>query len=208
MINQLEQTISNDQCSNESDVTKRYKFIESNVQKLELNEAMPPLNKVPSCEEKLTEICKKYHDKYITFRNNKQSLTDHPFPKSSCLIVGDSMLAGIDKNRLKTGKHKVKVRYFPGARTDDTYDYMKPLLWKLPEYIILHIGINDTLDNTSRATLDKVLKLKTYIQQELPKCKITISTPIKRRANGKASLTISHLSKKFKINLKLKIRKL
>ena len=61
----------------------------------------------------------------------------------------------------------------------------------------MHIGTNDTLDNTSREILDKILKLKTYIQ-ELPKCKITISTPIKRHDHGKASLTISHLSKKFK----------
>ena len=38
------------------------------------------------------------------------------------------MLAGIEENRLKTGKHKVKVKYFPGACTDDIYDYMEPLL--------------------------------------------------------------------------------
>ena len=37
------------------------------------------------------------------------------------------MLTGIEENWLKTGKHKVKVKYFPGARTDDMYDYMKPL---------------------------------------------------------------------------------
>ena len=43
--NQLEQTISNDQCSNGS-----------NVQNQELNKVTPPLNKVPSCEEQLTEI--------------------------------------------------------------------------------------------------------------------------------------------------------
>ena len=44
----------------------------------------------------------------------------------------------------------------------------------------------------------KNLKLKTYIRKELPKCKITISTPIKRHDHGKASLTILHLSQKFK----------
>ena len=67
-----------------------------------------------SCEEQLTEIRKKYQDKYITFTNNKQLLSDYPFPNVTCLIVdGDSTLAGIDKNRLSTGKHEVKVRYFP-----------------------------------------------------------------------------------------------
>ena len=75
---------------------------------------------------------------------------------------------------------------------------MKPLLRILPDYIILHIGTNDALDNTSREILGKVLKLKKYIQKELSKCKITISTPIKQHDHGKASLTILHLSKKFK----------
>ena len=45
--------------------------------------------------------------------------------------------------------------------------------------------------------LKKNLKLKTYIQKELPKCKITISTPVKRHDHEKASLTILHLSQKF-----------
>ena len=62
----------------------------------------------------------------------------------------------------------------------------------------MHAGTIDALDNTSREILDKILKLKTYIQKELPKCKITISTPIKRHDHGKASLTISSLSEKFK----------
>ena len=60
------------------------------------------------------------------------------------------------------------------------YDYMKPLLQKLPDYIILHIETKDAFDNTSREIFEKILKLKTYIQTELLKCKITISTPIKR----------------------------
>ena len=56
-------------------------------------------------------------------------------------------MAGIDEDRLTTGKHKVKVRYVQGARTNNMYeDYMKPLLRKLRDYIILHIGINDVLN--------------------------------------------------------------
>ena len=49
--NQPEPTISNEKCSNESDVTKGYKVIESNVQNPELNKVSPPLNKFSSCEE-------------------------------------------------------------------------------------------------------------------------------------------------------------
>ena len=56
--NQPDQIISNNQCSSESDVTKGNEVIGSNVQKLELNKDIPPLNKGPSCEEELTEIRK------------------------------------------------------------------------------------------------------------------------------------------------------
>ena len=78
------------------------------------------------------------------------------------------------------------------------YDCMKPLLRKLLDYITLHIGTNYAISSTSGEILDKILKLNTYIQKELPKCQITISTPIKRHDHRKASLTISHLCKKFK----------
>ena len=46
--------------------------------------------------------------------------------------------------------------------------------------------------------MHKILKLKTYIQKELLKHQITISTPIKQLDHGEASLTISHLCNKFK----------
>ena len=60
-------------------------------------------------------------------------MPDHPSPKGYYLIAGAPIVAGIEKNRFKTGKHKLKVKYLLGARTDDMYDYMKPLLWKLPD---------------------------------------------------------------------------
>ena len=99
---------------------------------------------------------------------------------------------------IKNWKTQSQTRYFPGACSDNMYDYIKPLHWKLPDYIILHIGTKDALDNTSRKILEKIIKLKTYIRKELLKYKITISTPIKRHDRGKASLTISYLSKIFK----------
>ena len=104
----------------------------------------------------------------------------------------------MDENRLTTGKHKVKVRYFPGDHTDNMYDYMKSILCKLLDYIILHFETNDVFNNASGEILDKFFKLKTYIQKELAKNQITILITIKRHDHGEASLTISYLSKKFK----------
>ena len=103
-----EQIISNNQCSNEFDVTKRNKAIESNVQKLELNKDTPPLNKVPSYEEQLTEIPTNDHDKYLAFRNNilHSEILNKICPiillqKVHALLLETLILAGIDKNHLK-----------------------------------------------------------------------------------------------------------
>ena len=62
----------------------------------------------------------------------------------------------------------------------------------------MHIETKDAFDNTSRETCEKNFKLKTYIRKKLPQCKITILTPAKRHDHRKASLTIFHLSQKFK----------
>ena len=54
--------------------------------------------------KQLTKIHKMYHGKYIKFTNDKQVLPNHSFPKGAYLIVGDSVLTGIDKNSMKSGK--------------------------------------------------------------------------------------------------------
>ena len=59
------------------------------------------------------------------------------FTEGTYLIGKNSMLAGIFENCLRYEKLKAKVRYFPGARPDEMCDYMKPLLRKLLDYIIL-----------------------------------------------------------------------
>ena len=72
------------------------------------------------------------------------------------------MLAGINEDFLKSEKHKVKVRYIPGNRTSEMYNYMKPLLRKLPDDIVLQIGRNDSLDNASKK-LKQLLQVKKMI---------------------------------------------
>ena len=45
--------------------------------------------------------------------------------KGTTLIVGDSMLYGINEERLSgKRKHNIKVRVFPGATVDDMYDFI------------------------------------------------------------------------------------
>ena len=50
------------------------------------------------------------------------------------------MISGIDQQRLLIKGRIVKVRSFPGATINDMYDYIRPLLIKAPDNVILHAG--------------------------------------------------------------------
>ena len=73
------------------------------------------------------------------------------------LIVDDSMWPGIDKRRISKRDRKVKIKKFPGATVDDMYDYVKPMLKKCPDNIILHVGTNNTVNESSKEVLGKLL---------------------------------------------------
>ena len=70
-----------------------------------------------------------------------------PWPKNTTLITGSSIISGIEESRLR--KYKAKVRPFPGARIEDMYYYLHPLLQKHPTNIILHIGSNDSVSKNA-----------------------------------------------------------
>ena len=52
--------------------------------------------------------------------------------RNTTLIVDDSMLSGIDEKWISQRDKKVKVKNFPGATIAVIYDYIKPLLRKMP----------------------------------------------------------------------------
>ena len=178
-----------------------------------------------SLENQLSLIRKKEHMKYQleqaekisedtlplqnSLDNNSSSCHEttpsvsHKWPKKTVLVVGDSMLIGVDEKRM-SHRNNVKVRNFPGATIDDMFDYIKPLIQKCPDTVILHIGTNNCPNETSRAILDKLLNLKGFILKLLPSSKVIISGIINRTDNSKASLTAKHLNNHLRsLNLEL-----
>ena len=112
-------------------------------------------------EKKKTEQCD------VNFSCNDDDSSDstvssHKWPKRTVLIVGDSIISGVDERRI-SHRNNTKVRVFPGATVDDMFDYIKPLLLKAPDTIIVHVGTNNCVNETSRSILDKILRLKTFI---------------------------------------------
>ena len=60
------------------------------------------------------------------------------------------------------------------------------------------------INQSSRVVVDKILNLKTFIQNSLPQCKVIISNVIKRTDYGNASLTVENLNNHLNL-LKLDI---
>ena len=99
------------------------------------------------------------------------------------------MISGINEKRLSK-KYPVNVRPFPGASANDMHQYLGPLLQKCPDTVILHVGTNNCVNESSRVVLDKILNLKSFIQKSLPQYKVIIPNVINRIEDDKASLTV------------------
>ena len=100
------------------------------------------------------------------------------------------MLSGIEERTISKRDKKIQVKNFPGATIYDMYNYIKPLLKKWPDNIILHVGTNNTVNEPSKMVLDKLLNLKKFIEHTLPESNVVISNLITRTDNSKASLTV------------------
>ena len=128
----------------------------------------------------------------MTIKNVEKVSSIRQWKRGTTLTIGDSMLAGIEQKRI-SGNRNVKVRIFPGFTTHHMYNYLKPLLKKNPDNIILHIGTNKLVNETSREILNGILSLKNFIEKLRRKFKVIVSNIIYRSDNGKAYLTVKNV---------------
>ena len=105
--------------------------------------------------------------------------------KGTTLIVGDSMLNGLDESRLRN----CKVRVYPGSSIEDMHYNIIPLLRKRPSTVILHIGTNNTTRDNSHQIIEKLANLKQLIISQIPDVRLIISSLIRRYDDDKAQLT-------------------
>ena len=140
---------------------------------------------------------KQFSDQQARKENiNEAAETNKEFrwPSSTCAIVSDSMVNGIDEKKLQ--KHgNVKVFYFLDARINDVNHHLMPIIAKQPDYLILHVGTHDATTSTSRKIMNDLLMLKSNILKQLPNCKVIVSKPTIPIDHGKANLTLRNVNK-------------
>ena len=118
--------------------------------------------------------------------NNVFNFDAHPWPKNTILIAGDSMINGINEKRISTNFKSVKVRCLSGVTIDDMYFNLIPLLRKKPAALVLHVGTNNSSNETSFQIYDKLVH---FVKENNPN-----SSPIDRLDDGKAVFTIKRLN--------------
>ena len=130
--------------------------------------------------EQLEEIKKKRKNDYYVFKFSKNDKTSKDICKTTriqgqyssntTVIGGDSIIYGIREESLSGKYGVVKVRNFPGATTEDMQHNLVPILERNPCRLILHVRTNNAESCTSREILNKLLKLKTFINEKCPRC--------------------------------------
>ena len=104
------------------------------------------------------------------------------------------MINGINEKRFSTNFKSVQVRCFSGATIDDMQFNLIPSLRKKSAALVLHIGTNNSPNETSYQIYNKLLNLLHFIKENNPNCHVLLSSPIDRLDDGKAALTIKRLN--------------
>ena len=74
------------------------------------------------------------------------------------------------------------------------YFNLIPLLRKKPAALVLHVGTNNSSNETSFEIYNKLLNLVHFIKENNPNCHVVLSSPIDRLDDGKAALTVKRLN--------------
>ena len=99
--------------------------------------------------------------------------------KPVTVIAGDSVIQNIRGWSLSK-TNKVVVKPFSGATTEDMEDFIKPILRKDPENIIIHVGTNDVNSKEPRLTAEGIVNLALHIEGDAPNTNMAISGLVSR----------------------------
>ncbi len=93
-------------------------------------------------------------------------------------IAGDSIVQHVHGRELSDAERRVAVKSFSRSKIEDMRDFLKPLIRKKPDEVILHIVTNDVKDNSKSAEVVAagILNLGTQVKESLPGTKVSFSS--------------------------------
>ena len=112
------------------------------------------------------------------------------------LVASDSMMNQIDETRLSK-KGDVKVFCWGGCSIPQMREKIESLLEKdYYDFVILHVGTNDSTRRSSEDMLVEMIQLKQFVET-MYGSKVIVSNIIERTDDGKANLTIKRFNEKL-----------
>ena len=109
-------------------------------------------------------------------------------------MVGDSVIKFIQPRKLSR-KFDVSAHCFPGATVQDMNDYIKPVLQRKPDKIVLHVGTKNLRDDRPKDVKNKVACVVEVIKNNQPSNNISISSIIQRADNRSLKKTVEETNK-------------
>ena len=117
-------------------------------------------------------------------------------PKPKCVVIGDSIIKGLNEREIRTNNHEIKIKSHPGASSEDLLDYIKPELRKSPEKVIIHVGTNDLKKNIK--TIDNIKQIIDYAGSKSPNTAISVSLMTIRNDDKKTSSLLVQMNERLK----------
>ena len=127
----------------------------------------------------------------------EMSVKTKKIKKKTVLIIGDSMVNGIEESKLSKSRH-IRVQPLSGAKIEDLQANINELLHKDLEKIVLHAGTNNSTNDTPEDIFEKLKTLVGTIQSSLPECNVIVSNIIKRTDNQKANAVCEKVNRLLK----------
>ena len=115
-------------------------------------------------------------------------------PREKVAVVGDSMIKFIQPRKLSR-KFDVSAHCFPGATVQDMNDYIKPVLQRKPDKIVLHLGTNNLCDDRLKDIKKKIAGVVEVIKNNQPSTSISISSIIQRADDRSLKKTVEETNK-------------
>ena len=189
--------ISNDDINN----TNSSNTIERNSQSKTIKDSVKPggecITIVDNDQSKTPKPFKQQQRK-----QNQQSKTPTPSKqqqqnqRSNVIIFGDSMLNGIEGNRMSCSKNKIAVHHLGGGTTTDMLDMTRILAKRNPEVLIMHAGTNDLTNDIN--TINNLNTITHYMKEKHPNIEFVISQLTKRNDINNIQKKVDDLNDKIK----------
>ena len=95
------------------------------------------------------------------------------------ILCGNSILIGLDNNRVSSDKINVQLHPLSGANSLEMIDIVKPLAKRNPDRIIVHVATND-LNVKEIDTIKNLEKIRSIIKKTNSQCEMVLSECIIR----------------------------